>query len=1453
MTTLRVLIWTCLAGLAGWVALHAADFRITRVEPGATNRVHHEALTNAYYQLVRGSNVADIRGVRAMELGENRHPTSQEGALNDPGAASNGFYRVERLSLTQPRDRDGDGIDDVFELRHRSILDPLNPGDSLLDPDGDGVSSLEEYRRGTDPTVAGIVLTRLTTSPQPSEVEVAVTRETIVEFTHPLAVGTVLTSNQLSASFGGTPLPGWIHLSTDRRRATLFYSNNLPAAALIHVRFNATGVLDTLGQAVDADGNGTAGGIFEWDFATLTTSPIPETAVFGRVFASEPVPGAGASNFLNRPLAGVSITVDGAEATLHTVTDGLGNFRLEPCPVGKFFVHVDGRTASNAVPPGTYYPVVGKAWVGVAGEAVSVGEVFLPLVPPGTMQPLNPTNETVITFAPSIVASNPVFAGVEIRVPAGSLFANDGSPGTHAGIAPVDPTRLPGKLPPELRFPLVITVQTEGGENFDQPVPAKFPNLPDPVTGETLPPGAKSALWSFNHDTGRFEVVGPATVTLDGLYQVTDPGVGIKAPGWHGVFPGGVARCDLPHKPISPGIPGPTNTLNSPPGITIAPTPFPNPAPPVPQPPPPPGLTNAQPTTGLHYWLLETLYPYTNVPPQRGQVSIINVMHDNLVVAPWSYYRLWGVQQQSGLIGYIDFATAAPGLVTMIPNFLLQYPATNDLDGDGLADQIEHVIGTNPNGTDSDGDGVSDGNEFALGLDPLSNLLITTGVIASQPLPGQALDIAVQDDVAMVALGNNGVAMFNVFDRMTPMQIGILQTPGDARSVAFSGGHGMVANADSFVSVFSGTDPDDLGDFLTAGRRDLTLPGGARSVAAAGNVGFAGLNNGYIAAIDLQSGTTLTLARPTTDPIDDLALAGDLLYALTANRLFVLGYTADSITLLGSLALSGEAHFDTERRRLFVADNTAFAAHRAGYSRVDVSNPAAPVLLNHFDFSHFGWKQVVLNHPALMLAAASENSPLDTNHNVWLYEPTAGFFQGELSTPGAARALACYNGLAYVADHASGLTVLNYRSADVLGVPPTITLTSSATPSGAEENQLLRLTATVGDDVSIAFVEFFVDGERVAKDGGYPFEHRLLLPGLAPGRSNILVQARATDTGGNSTMAGDLVINLLPDTTRPRVTQIVPANGSLVGELQRAGVFFSERIAASSVGTNGLRLMWAGADGIVGNANDAPVAGFSVALQDTPPAVTLALSNPLAPGTYYIDVTSNVTDLAGNLLLTNARSAFYVYSTVDTDGDGVPNDVEVRLGLNPNATDSNNNGTPDGNEDYDGDGLRNRGEIVLGTDPTRADSDGDGLNDGSEDRDGDGLNDGQEIVRGTNPFNPDTDGDGWNDEQEVTSGTDPLSVFSQPLRSVVAGPYVEVLRQTAALPPGISPETVPNRTLVEVAAPFTTLPPGVLPEAVVSRPPVEAIRQSATLPPGIDFESVLSKPIIQFDTRTNTP
>ena len=60
------------------------------------------------------------------------------------------FYFTEYTALYIPEyDLEGDGLPDGWELLYK--LDPEDPGDAELDPDGDGFTNLEEFRYGKDP------------------------------------------------------------------------------------------------------------------------------------------------------------------------------------------------------------------------------------------------------------------------------------------------------------------------------------------------------------------------------------------------------------------------------------------------------------------------------------------------------------------------------------------------------------------------------------------------------------------------------------------------------------------------------------------------------------------------------------------------------------------------------------------------------------------------------------------------------------------------------------------------------------------------------------------------------------------------------------------------------------------------------------------------------------------------------------------------------------------------------------------------------------------------------------------------------------------------------------------------------------------------------------------------------------------------------------------------------
>lgn len=357
-----------------------------------------------------------------------------------------------------------------------------------------------------------------TSSPADGEARVAVTRETVLQFSVPLALESTIGPAAFHAGFRSRRLLGRVELSGDRRKATLFYLEPLPPRARIRVSFDGAGLNDLLGRPLDLDRDGVAGGIHQTSFETLSTSPVGGTAIRGTVLASEVSNGPGGST--NAPLAGVTITVDGAEEPMRAVTDTQGKFVLDPCPTGTFFVHIDGRTSPlSAWPNGACYPLVGKKWfadgarkdnlAGSPGDSPTggTGIIYLPHVRAGTLQAVSLTEETEVGFPAEVLAQHPEWSGVRLKVPANSLFSDDGTRGGRIGMAPVPPARLPSPLPPGLNPALVITIQTDGGTNFDQAVPVegqargtrdfrsierppggvREPSRPDPAAPRTAP------------------------------------------------------------------------------------------------------------------------------------------------------------------------------------------------------------------------------------------------------------------------------------------------------------------------------------------------------------------------------------------------------------------------------------------------------------------------------------------------------------------------------------------------------------------------------------------------------------------------------------------------------------------------------------------------------------------------------------------------------------------------------------------------------------------------------------------------------------------------------------------------------------------------------------------------------------------------------------------------------
>ncbi|RKI74055.1 cell envelope biogenesis protein OmpA, partial [Corallococcus sp. AB049A] len=271
---------------------------------------------------------------------------------------------------------------------------------------------------------------------------------------------------------------------------------------------------------------------------------------------------------------------------------------------------------------------------------------------------------------------------------------------------------------------------------------------------------------------------------------------------------------------------------------------------------------------------------------------------------------------------------------------------------------------------------------------------------------------------------------------------------------------------------------------------------------------------------------------------------------------------------------------------------------------------------------------------------------------------------------------------------------------------PTVAITTPASGSTVGANVTVTGTAAGGaTSVTVTFQGTNYGPIPVDASGNWS----QALPGpLANG--TYTVTAVAVDAAGNTSTTATSTFTV--NTAAPTVAITVPANGSTV-------IVPNVTVSGTSANATSVTVTFQGT-----NYGPIPV--------DASGNWSQALPGPLADGTYTVTAVST----NGTTNSTTATSTFIINlgNPVDTDKDGLTDDEELALGTDPNNPDTDGDGIPDGIE-----------VKVGGTDPLDDDSDDDGILDGNEDKDHDGMVDADE----TDPNNADTDGDGLTDGVEL--------------------------------------------------------------------------------------------------------
>ena len=395
-------------------------------------------------------------------------------------------------------------------------------------------------------------------------------------------------------------------------------------------------------------------------------------------------------------------------------------------------------------------------------------------------------------------------------------------------------------------------------------------------------------------------------------------------------------------------------------------------------------------------------------------------------------------------------------------------------------------------------------------------------IVASRSLPGNANDVVVVGGYAYVACGNGGLQIVNVQNPLTPVIAGASVATGDvAWDVVVKGNRAYVANGASgliVIDVSSPAAPSRLGALSLSGTAKGVDVDPVRQIAVVAR-GTAGLS---VINVADPSAPTL-LATLAGGDVRDLTISGNYVFLADISRSFTSVDLANPAApvLRGStpFTLAGQLQDVAVNGTVGVGADTLFPN---GVPLIDTSNPTSPQPRFLLDFSSFR------NADGSGIAVDS----------TYVYLTAGNAIENGV------------NGTTY-------LYIGKYRNVeDSAGIPPTIQITSPATGTPIVLGNMTTVTATAADDVAVAAVTFFVNGQFAFTATAAPYQYTFAAPTTG---STFTLGAMATDFGNNVGRAADVVLNLVPDplttvTGRVLTEQGATVSGATVTAFSRSAV-----------------------------------------------------------------------------------------------------------------------------------------------------------------------------------------------------------------------------------------------------------------------------------------------------------
>ena len=218
-----------------------------------------------------------------------------------------------------------------------------------------------------------------------------------------------------------------------------------------------------------------------------------------------------------QPIEGVAVRIRNVKAE----TDANGYFTLNDVPSGKRHLMIHGETAKKK---DGHHPTI-PLTVYIEPNKINnmPFQIYLHKQKNRNFKGINSNEDTILT--------DREVPGFEMRIPKGVKIKGwDGNANLKVSVTTVPTDRLPVKPLPDnanVRTVYMFYFDKIGGGIPDQPIPVKSRN------DLGLLPGEKAVLWYYDESPNEGEapndwaIAGTGTVTPDGKYIVSDPGVGI--------------------------------------------------------------------------------------------------------------------------------------------------------------------------------------------------------------------------------------------------------------------------------------------------------------------------------------------------------------------------------------------------------------------------------------------------------------------------------------------------------------------------------------------------------------------------------------------------------------------------------------------------------------------------------------------------------------------------------------------------------------------------------------------------------------------------------------------------------------------------------------------------------------------------------------------------------------